>query len=64
MTNEIKAGDIVVYKGGLFRVRNVKEMQTSTHRKVLCVFIGDIVTDIRNVRKADWRDEVNILKRK
>jgi len=51
---EFKVGDLVLYHGGLFRVKEITE-------NGLCG-IGDILVPIESVRKADWRDVQRITK--
>lgn len=49
-----KAGELVLYHGGLFRVREHTE-------NGLCG-IGDILVPEDAIRKADWRDVQRITK--
>lgn len=51
---KFKVGDLVLYHGGLFRVKEITE-------NGLCG-IGDVLVPIESVRKASWRDEIRILK--
>lgn len=53
----IDKGDIVLYNGGLFRVESVIDCDN----KVLCV-IGGFVVCMDELKKADHRDEIRILK--
>ena len=58
----LKTGDIVVYKGGLFRVLGIAWQYGLGGQKNYFVQIGETVAPIAEVRKADFRDEVRILK--
>ena len=58
----IETGEIVVYKGGLFRVLGIAWQYGLGGQKNYFVQIGETVAPISEVRKADFRDEVRILK--
>ena len=52
---DIKAGDLVLYNGGLFRVITIVGAMG-------LVEIGDMFVPINEVRKADHRDIIRITK--
>ena len=58
---DIKAGDLVLYKGGLFRVNGLAE-RAGAFGLVKTVLIGDTSAPIDKVRKADHRDVIRITK--
>lgn len=57
---DIKKGDLVLYKGGLFRVAalwSVANLGQDWYAQV-----GDEVVHIDDIQKADWRDVAKITK--
>lgn len=63
---KFKVGDLVLYKGGLFRIIAVRSA-VSEHELEYYGFddiyiIGETSATADELRKADWRDEVRILK--
>ena len=58
---DIKSGDLVLYRGGLFRVHNI--FWDFKPEKQLFVSIGELLTvPIEYITKADWRDVAKITK--
>lgn len=57
-----KAGDLVLYCGGLFRVRLITQEKDEMGDEYYQVSIGSIVVFASDVRKADWRDVIRITK--
>lgn len=62
---DIKAGNLVVYKGGLFRFKKQipQKIWDDKAQLVDAVLIGDsLMVKASEVRKADWRDVQRITK--
>lgn len=61
-----KAGDLVLYKGGLFRISEVRKHETYfefEHYGLDDIYkIGDILVAEEEITKADWRDIQRITK--
>ena len=58
---DIKVGDLVLCKGGLFRVNGIAE-RAGIFGLVKIVLIGDTSAPMNQVSKADWRDVQRITK--
>lgn len=58
--SKFKVGDLVLYKGGLFRVEAV--WSAYNLGKDWYVQVGEEVVPIECVSKADWRDVTRITK--
>lgn len=58
----IKKGDIALYYDGLFRVKEITKQTDELGYEYYEAHIGNLVVPVSEIRKADWRDEVRILK--
>ena len=61
MHKTIQTGDLVLCKGGLFRVNGIAE-RAGAFGLVKIVLIGDTSAPMNQVSKADWRDVQRITK--
>ena len=65
---KFKVGDLVLYKGGLFRVERISKYETHYEFEIYgfadIYEIGDFRVTEDKLKKADWRDEIKILKGK
>jgi len=59
---EVKRGNLVIWKGGLFRVHTIAWDYDKNGNRQHVVGIGELFVPIEEVTKADWRDETRILK--
>jgi len=60
---KFKVGDLVLYRGGLFRVKRIDNGIDDMFFEYCKVSIGeDIVVYAEQVTKADWRDVTRITK--
>ena len=66
--SKFKVGDLVLYKGGLFRIERIRKYETyhEFERYGLSDIydIGDISATEDHLTKTDWRDITRIIKRK
>lgn len=65
---KFKVGDLVLYKGGLFRIGRIRKYKTYYEFECYGLAdiydIGDISVTEEELTKADWRDITKIVKRK
>lgn len=63
---KFKVGDLVLYKGGLFRVERIRKYETYYEFEIYGLAdiyeIGDFRVTEDELKKADWRDKTKILR--
>ena len=63
---KFKVGDLVLYKGGLFKISKVRKYRTyfefENYGLDDIYKIGDIIVAEQEITKADWRDVSRITK--
>lgn len=63
---KFKVGDLVLYKGGLFKISEVRKYQTYFEFEYYGLDdiykIGDILVAGNEITKAEWRDVTRITK--
>lgn len=65
---KFNVGDLVLFKGGLFRIERIRKYETNHEFEKFGLMdiydIGDLSVTEEELSKADWRDETRILKRR